>query len=398
MIKIPVSELKGFLNKADKIKDRSIAEITRYIKLESLKDVVTLTKTNLESFVVHEIEAKAGKDFVILLEEKMFANAVNQSSGDEMKITYKDIKESDKPKDEKKKPEDGMARNVTMQDGGFVNVTFQVPHEQYFPKIASHEQHDAYTLSPDIVEAIVLASKHTLAPKGNIQYEQYVHITNQSKKLSYICGYNRAILYYKIFKEELPNMVIDATACAALQPYIENGVILYKGEKYDFYETGKTVYGFIQSYVKGPAFDTIVGMKEAGKFFTADRTSLIAFCKLAIGFNSGTVMEPCVLSNGESDKTLLLDKVLSNVRNPVQLEIEKSKKFTVPKFQFDPGHLMTLLESVPGDQVNLSGPTSGNIYVNSEEDADYTGAIREILNNTEGNKSKPATEKAEVTA
>ena len=81
MISIDVKQLKKFLSAAKNIKNRNIMPLLDYVKLECKGSVATLTKTNLDAFVVFEIEAAFDKDETILIDEHTLNSSLSYANG-----------------------------------------------------------------------------------------------------------------------------------------------------------------------------------------------------------------------------------------------------------------------------------------------------------------------------
>lgn len=389
MVKIPVSELKEFLSRSKAIPANGLLPITDYIKLVCEGDVITLTKTNLNQFITHQVEGKFNKNFTLLIDLATFATAVSESEAEEMKISFKEQK-ADNPA--------RRIKIVIMEDGIQGVIKCQSEDESVFPSNPSYDKDNMTVLSPDIIEALFLSAEAALPLKGTVRQPfEYVHIKNMGKKKSYICGFSVGIMYFKWFKENLPDMVLEQMVCTMLGNYQGDGVTMYRGEKYDFFDTGKSLYGFIQTEMKGPDFASIINAKDDEKSFTIDRKSLMAFCKLAIGINPSSLVDPCFIQNAEENNAVVLDyeNNLINRSCKKEVEVKKNKRYVIKKFLFNPNDMLKLLKSLSFETVTLVGPCGpggGNFYIVNEEDADYCGCIREMVLNNEQQLVRKANE------
>jgi DNA polymerase III sliding clamp (beta) subunit (PCNA family) len=382
MIKLPVSELKIFLSKSSHVVPAGTMGILEFVKITCEGDVATLTKTNLNSFVVHQVEAKFTKNFVLLVEFDILVKAA-KSSQTELKISFKEQKSEKVPS--------GKVRVVTIEDGHLINLKSMSDDENLFPVIPSPKKDEVVDMTQEMIEAMFLSSTAALDVKGGLTlFQNYVHIVNVNKKRSYFCGFNNTIMYYKSFKSMVPSMVLEQTTCKAIKGY--TSLQWYSGDKYNFFDAGKTLLGFIQTEVKAPDFMQIINTMEDSKSFTIDRKSMIEFCDIAIGINPMSAIEPCYFKQGSEEKLLMLDyeNALEGKSNCVEMEVKKNKRHVVQKFLFQPDQMVLLLKDLPFEKVTLVGPCNHNFYVTAEDDPDYIGAIREVVFNNEVKNAVPA--------
>lgn len=371
MIKIKSEELRRFIGKAGHIADRtSVVDITRYIKVACDGERVILTKTNLEAFITYEIEAQTSKPATLLINEKEFTKAVQGCRADELKFTWKDRKSATH--------EQGFVRSVTMEDGKLINTTVDCGDETKFPELPKYNSDEHYTFTPGMVEALYVASTHCLHDK-DLKFQNFIHIKNKGKNKGYICGYNNAAMYYKKVDDSVPDMTLDANIAKALKDNLDSGVILYRSEKYDFFDAGTAMFGFIQPELKGPDFEQIVKKMDTDKSFEIDRRELLSYCKYMISIKPMSIPEPIYLMETDNDKAIFLDFVgaSSNITNPVYIDVKKNKKYKIPKFVINPEDAVVLLENLTSDTVHLIGPCDRNYYVKIDDDQDYVGALRE---------------------
>lgn len=376
MVKIPIQELKTFLSKAAAIKaEKSIVPLCRYIKIVCEGNVISVTKTNLQSFVICELDGKATKNFTLLVEEDLLAACVKNATGKEIKISFKEAKSATSPT--------GKVKSVTIEDGEDLKVEKTTEDEMAFPVIPEAEKNGSNKLTEDILESIYLASRCTSEPKDIPTYANFVHVKSTGKKSFYIAGMNGAILYFKSFKQAMPDMILELETCAAIKGFQE--LLVYQGGNYNFFDAGKTLFGFVKVEFVTPDFKGgIVDKMEVDKLFTIDRAAVVRCCDFAKSINPMKYIAPCTIE-GDGDKGVVIDYNQNEVglNSARKFEVKKNKKFSIPKFFFSPNDFSTVLSSLPFEKVNMVGPVEKNYYITSDEDPDFVGALREVAINKE---------------
>lgn len=369
MVKIAIDELKRFLSLASSIKTNTDSPILSYLKMVCDGDTCTITKTNLASFIIHQVEAKFTKNFTVLLDQEKLSVAVNEAAGKEMKISFKE---------QKVESQDGMIKIVTLDDGNSGITKFRADNEHLFPAIPSEKGDKTYQFTEEMTSSVLLASRCAMEVRDPMLYQMYVHIKNIGKKKCHIVGYNNTIMYMKVHKTDLPDMVLDLDSCKVIGKHSE--LSYHKGGNYHFFDAGKTLFGFISTEVKSPDFTKIIDLMKTDRSFAVDRKSVISFCRRAIGVRPTSLDEPAYMKNSEEDKQVDFD--YENNDNDVSAkytaEVKKNKRYVLPKFLFLPSEMIKVLDLLPFEKVNIVGPCDRNMFITSDEDPDYTGAIREV--------------------
>lgn len=381
MVKISIADLKIFFSKAQGIKQNGILPILDYLMISCKGDVCTITKNAQSAFIVHTIPAKFNKEFVILVDEKNLQNSVNASDQDVIKISFKDRKVQ--------QPGGGynVVKVITLEDGHLIDTSFESADEALYPATPVVPKEGKVTFTPDIVESLYTAASHASPAKagGIMTWEAYTHVKNVAKKKSYVFGFNKMAMYYKSFKETLPDMSLEPAVCNIIGLYQATGVDVVKGENYIFVDTGISLYGFSQTTIVAPDVQPIIEKMDTTKQFSIDRKSLLSWCNYAVKMNPYQETEPCTMKNGEGDKQVIFDYQddKTNLSLKAPFEIKKSKRYAIPKFLFSPSDLMTVLKGCTFEKVNLVGPCDGNLYVTCDDDPEYVGAVRMIVMSNE---------------
>jgi len=359
MITIPIVELKKFLNNAKSIRDNKSSSdrlpILLYVKLECKGDLATLTKTNLQSFVITEIDAEFKKDEIILIEEQTLSGCVNYSRGKEIKISV-------------------VKDNVILNDG-FREVKCQTI-ENHFPAIETNNSHEKIQFYTDIITSLSLAKSHTLpaTDKAVREWKCFVHIKKINEK-SYIVGVNGAISFLKSFKEDLPEISIDPETVGIISKY--DMVEYSSNDRYDYFQNGGTTYGFIKAETKCPALETVVDKFKSENCFTANRKELIDFCDMVMNLTGSSVPPEVSISDDGNTRLALNFSDISGNQSANESIYVEGKTFQVPKIYLYPKDLLTAFKDLPVDKIKIS-KIFGNMIISSPEDKDYLGSIMEL--------------------
>lgn len=380
MIKIETEKIKSFISLSKQIKNLGTSLGEQYVRMVCEGGKVFLTRTNGESFVTQEIEAKFQKDATLFIDERILSDSVSTSSAKEIKITHKIVSDNS---------ESGKTVMITIKDDDLINATFPSIEAKLFPQIPEIKRESSIVFTPAQIEALFLSSQCTMPIKGVEVYQNMVHIRPIKKGQSYICGFANSAMYFKYFKANLPEVVLQANVAAMLSAY-PDGVTFSSNDNYNFFDAGTVLFGFAQTVLKGPEFLQVINMMDSDRSFTIERQKLLDWCKYAIRINKSTLAEPVYLKNSDVDKTIELnyDSIGFNVSAIAHIDIKKSKRFVIPKFVFVPTDMVKCIEKLPYEKITFTGPCNKNYYVTTEEDADYVGVVRELVlpgNETEQN-------------
>lgn len=357
MVTISISELKRFLNNAKSIKDNKIIPILSYIRLECNEKASTLTKTNLNSFVVTEIEADFKKNVIILIEEQTLSGCVNYSRGKEIKISI-------------------SGKNVVLNDG-FREVKCQHITDP-FPSIESNTSDDKFEFNRDILSSLSVAKSHALAAadKSIREWKCFIHMLPINGK-SHVVGVNGAVSYFKSFKGKLPKISIDPETVSIISNFPQ--VEYRSNDRYDFFSHLGTTYGFIKSETSCPQFETVLEKFKSENSFVINRKELVGFCEMTVNINGSSVPPEVCLRDAGKEVLMTFDDISGNQSASETLNTD-NKTFMLDDIFFLPKNMLIVLKELKADKIKIS-KIFGNMIISTDEEKDYLGSVMELAKN-----------------
>lgn len=355
MITISVSELKKFMSHSKNIRANGILPILSYVKLECIGKNATLTKTNLHSFVVVDIEADFKNDETILIEEQTLNSCVNFSKGDSIKIEVKGI-------------------NVVLDDG-FRKLQSQFEDAKNFPAVDGMNDTKIIEFDESLIKSLSLAKNHTLpASNGMREWKSFVHVLKIGSK-SFVVGINGAVSYFRSFKEVLPELSLDPETVAIICKF--PSLNYNSNERYDYFQYLGVTYGFIKAETGRPQLEGIFDKFKSEDSLIVNRKDLVDFCDMVSSLNGSHIPPEVTLNDKGKDKLLLkyIDMTgIEKASEPISVE---SKTFNVPEILFQPKNLLTVMKDLGTEKVKIS-KILGNMIITTEEEPEYTGSIMEL--------------------
>lgn len=354
MITINVSELKRFLNAAKNIKDSRIIPILAYIKIECSGDAATMTKTNLHSFLVMEVDAKFDNDCVFLIDEQTLNACAFYAKDKVVEVKL-------------------IGKNVVMSDGYMEWKTPTI--ENNFPTTEINIE-EKISLDAEVLSAMFLAKQHTLSAsdKSIRGWKCFVHVMKINKK-SFVVGLNGFISYFKSFKENLPEISLDPDTVGIVCKFPE--IYYSAGSRYDYFQYLDITYGFIKAETARPNLDVIFERLKSEDSLIANRKDLVNFCEAVVSINGSSIPPEVSIKNDGKDKIIIRHTDLTGVEKAVEsIKVDK-KTFDVPEILFQPKNLLTVMKDLGVDKVKLS-KIDGNLIITSDEEKDYVGSIMEL--------------------
>jgi DNA polymerase III sliding clamp (beta) subunit (PCNA family) len=355
MVTVSISELKKFLHNSKYIKDRRVLPILSYVKLQCVGERAALTKSNLNSFLITEIDAGFNDDCTILIEEQSLVGCVNFSRKDEVKISI-----------------DG--KNVVLDDGETITKC-QTADPKNFPSVEFPEDPKRYRLDTEVISSLTLAKNHTLAggENGLRDWKYFVHVIELNKKKC-VAGANGPISYFKYFKGDVPKFSLDPDVVTIISKFPE--LEYYSSDRYDYFTCLDTTFGFIKSEITTPELDTVVNKFKSENSFVVNRKEVIRLCEAAMFMNS-SALAPEVSLKEEDGKLALTFEDNSGSRGKRQyLDFEK-KTYEVSEIIFQPKNMITVLSSLDSEKVKVS-KIFGNMVITTDEDKNYIGSVMEL--------------------
>lgn len=355
MISIDVKQLKKFLSAAKNIKNRNIMPLLDYVKLECKGAVATLTKTNLDAFVVFEIEAAFDKDETILIDEHTLNSSVSYANGNILNISV-------------------VGKKVFIDDGVGKNWC-SYENATLFPKIESNDDLKKTTLSTEIISALSIARNHTKQTPEMTEWQCFVQVAKVGKKIL-IGASNDFIMYLKFVDGDLPPMILSPEVINAIAdlPYAD----VSSSEKFDFFESVGVTYAFRQSASVRPELNYLWKKLIPENYFSVCRKSLLRFCEKVIGMNKSSIVPEVYLKDKGDDLIMVFDGPIDS-QGAEEIIKAKNKTTSFPKTIFQPRYLITALKDLDSDVVNVT-KHSGQLLITVDDDEDYKGTIMELGN------------------
>lgn len=358
MVKIAIKDLVEFIKRSAPVKPKNILPILSFIKLEWKNSNATLTKTALDSFIVHELKVKSKKEGVMLLDTKILSSAVANAVSDELMFEISD------------------GGDIVIHDGKRI-TKFAEEDATAFPKIPEHETDDKITFSQDVLEAITLAS-YAIEEKVPQEWMKFVNTYSKGKKEgSYIVGTNPFAMYFKKFKEQLPVISLCDEAISVVRSY--ESAIYFSAGNYDFFDVGNSLYGFIKTTFKVADISMIVDNYNDKINFKMGRKEMLAYCTYVKSICPNTLgVNPFIAIEDFGKNKIMLRFSSAEYRISYDEDFEVEKNATLTRCWFNATHMIELIKALPFDQLLFSF-AHGNIYLKTEDDKDFTGLVREIV-------------------
>lgn len=345
-MKIKVSDLKDFLKKSNKIKSKGVIPIHDYLLIDFEKDSLSITKNNGNMFCKHTVEEDNESREKILIEEKRLTALVNNARGEFIHFS----------KTGKKIILNDDVNEVKLEQMKEVDIN----NFQTFP---GSEGAQRILLNPEVLAAIFEAKGFCSALEATALSYVYAH-KNVNGNFS-VFATNAHILYLKTFEEEVPELVLSGEVCSIISTL--QHVEYFSAGNYDFFDTGKTVYGFIKADMhKLPDYMSIIRQIEDGVNFTTNKNELLSFCEL---INSLAVKELPIIKFDEVENDLLAQYGEEEYNATTEKKIVVKKNFSPKPVAFNNGYLTQVLKCFATEDIVFSAAQNERFYslTNPEE-------------------------------
>lgn len=249
MIIIPIKSIKLFKDKASNIATNTHLPICSYIRFQYHKGICTLTKTNYHAFVIEQFDAEGKEDQDYMVLEKDLFAFVDHSSDDFLTIR----KEKGK---------------LLLVDGN--STAPCITTTDSFSELEVPDS-EPIELSSSVIKNIKSASK-MLANEKDETWRSFVFL---GSKMVVGCDGFVALS----IPCEIEDQIVFRKEVIASLPIV--GAVYRKNKSYDFFESGRALYGFVKSEQK--FFDMTKGIKIPEKeAFEIERAPMISFNDWAI--------------------------------------------------------------------------------------------------------------------
>lgn len=331
MITIPTETLRDFLKVSQKISPSLVDQMSGYFKIEADK----LIKTNLKIYCLYKLQNAV--DETVLMDTASVSAYLSYTNKSEVSIETKDGK-------------------VWIDN----KVSFPVMDASLFPAFPEHEKENHKTFDVHVLSALYAASQNTGQEFTNLESiylkDNMVFASNSHKTVVYNF-------------DDLPNILMDKECASIISQF--NEVDFYEQGNYNFFDTGKCIFGFIKPEGKTIDFMRVVGGAKKDEWIEYKKQDLINFCNLVSGTNK--VLLPSCFISGE--------KVFCTGNNECSDTFEVSGEYEMPETKFSHSILLAYLRSLPFTTVRFSPFAMPFFFtVWSEEDENFTGIFAGMSN------------------
>lgn len=335
-MKIKVADLKDFLKKSNKIKSNGIIPIHDYLLIEFEPSSVSITKNNGNMFCKHTVEEENKGTDKLLVEEKRLIALVNNAKGEF--ISFKKT-----------------GKKIVLKDD--VNeLKLEQPKEidvNIFQTLPNNEGAEKTILTPDVLAAIFEARNFCSILECNLHFVYLQQIEN------FYCVFatNQHTIYQRKFEAPLPQLSLSVEVASIVSTL--QHVEYFTAGNYDFFDTGRTVYGFIKSDYKAPDYMHIIRSINNEETMTFSKEQLSSFCALV---GSLAVKQIPIIKFDDIEEAVLAhyDEVDYNTESEKKLDVEKN--FPPKPFALNCNYLSQILKCFTTESVVLSPGQNERIY------------------------------------
>ncbi len=271
---------------------------------------------------------------------------------------------------------------VTITDGEKLNIKIQTEDATYFPETLKTDNENSVTLTPEVMEAITLCSRHvpSTLKEGQMQWFLNLYITDYDaeKKESLVFGTNGSTMYYRIIKGNLPKLALMPYACQILGSI--SSANYSKVGNFDLFEAGKITYGFIGVEAIPARVDTIIKGIQRGQPIIIDRKKLLNFCEQVEMVNPVAFSMISAESPDASAKELVLKYENNEFERESDTTIPLYQEIKSPKVFFNTKYVIMALRSMASETITFYD-YSYTWYGEGEQDPGFGLALRQLVEN-----------------
>lgn len=331
--RIKRNDLEVFFKYAASISKSDIENpILGFIKIEVAGDNVEISKTNMQSFLVHSAISDS-EDCSFLVDENILSNFVELSSGEYIYFSID-------------------ALRITIYDD---RHTTESPTDRpiMFPSINKMHLGEWVELPKKIFTAIGIC--------GKLVFDDEISGVRNSVFVgeNHVSGSDATVGYLQKFEEELPKIVLRRKVAAEVCKL--DGCMHAMNESFDLFKKGDTLFGFRKSEVKWYDLRPIFKEIDKPESFTIHKNALIKWNKYCINSCKSKVL----ISSWSADLirlNLTLCDEKYEIVNKSYIDITNG----TGTFKFNPIIINNLLEALPCDQVHFY-PGENRYYITDEQ-------------------------------
>lgn len=333
-IKVPVADIRLFKKHASRVNKHGLLPILDYIKFDN----GTITKTNINEFVVHESNFTGS----FLVEERILFNFIEYTNSPEITFTIE-------------------GKKVTISDGS-QKVISNRDDIALYPEIEQMPE-ESVSLTDTILKHFGSAAKYTQEGDDDLR-KSHIFIGGDA-----IMASDGFIAFSKKIDRELPKTAIARSVAERVSSIDPSD--FSQSEKKLFFKTGKTLLGFQKTEA------TYIDMRGFFQYpidhsFYAPKTELIGFNEMCLSMSK---IKKCFPYLDIIDGKLVMSAVNSDygVDNEKEIEVVGNME---GKFQYDASTLNRLLKTAPDEELKFSR-LKGMMYITGE--SGFTSLIMELL-------------------
>lgn len=348
-IKIKTADIAEFFKRSKSIKANAIMPILSYLKLEGTDEGATIAKSNLNAFCVHQV-SEVQVNEPVLLDERLLNALLQNTSAPELEI--------------------GVHQKTISLKCGTATLSFPREDASLFPQCAAPAEAKEWTPLPGtVLESLGIAKNFVKVLSDNME-----------TPLSFVYCYggkvvatDSHVLYKKQFDFELPELMLYPDTCTVLAGF-ESIAHCTKGN-YDYFDTGKTMYGFIMPEGRRPDFDRVMPKPDLSQYFEIQLSDMVAACQLAASVCTTKDVDGKI-APGMSGITFTSE--IPDYDTPVVYDIPTEGPATCKQFGFNAKLMLSYLKALPYKTIRFVDGHPNNYSFYTSEDAGYTGLIMKV--------------------
>lgn len=352
MITIKTSELREFIRRTGGIKTGNVLPILSYWKLCCSGNEGIITKTNLNAHCAHSVDVECQGDYSILLDERMIVALVKSTKSDMLLITLEESR-------------------IIISDGRS-EMTFSRLDAELFPSFPDSTGAESYEITSEVLYAIKAA---VIIPSQEVNNQfSYCYVTKEGDVFSTNCG---QVFYRKKFEQVLPTLTLSFEA-GSIVTMFENARCSTVGN-YDFFDCGKTTYGFAKTEYSPPPFQSILNKCQFEEYFEIEKEDILNFCDLTLKSSPSAFFPIMELSDsGLAGVSFKHEEPDHNFATHLDFFVEKN--FTFTSFLFNPKLLIQILKAIDSKYVRFSPLNKTAFTIWTAEDTGLVTLLSALVN------------------
>ena len=221
---------------------------------------------------------------------------------------------------------------------------------------------ETFTLQKEFLTAINTGQRYIKPTEVNPACT-VLHVKPTQNGNSAVYAYNGIVCFRKLFTYSLPAMLLTAECCKTLSEF--ETVNYSSSGNFDFFHTGKTLYGFIKCEYKTPDFEVLFNRYERTELFEVNKTELEQFCELT---NTCTVSPNPIAKLRNNADGVELEYDDSDMDVHINRVLEATKATDVAEFHFNAKVMHPSLKNFPFNDLQFNTSLKSVMQLYSKED------------------------------